>query len=226
MKESRRKFTGLLSMTGMYGLVSLYGSNDMEDGGREHDEKFDEGRGLTVDINVPTTIYEGSEVVISVVVHNPHSIQVTDTVTVDGLRGEVFNQDFSLPSHVESREDVTLDVPASAGGHTGEITAASSVDTASETVTFSPSITPIVTEATVDNNELVVRYKLTNTGTAPGADNVVVTVNDDVVEVRNEFVGIGETTRFTTVQSLGSVDTPVSVTVVTGSKSDHSKVTF
>lgn len=220
---SRRLFTALTSGIGIQQLLTGSAVTTGEETRSENGTDGDGDSGLSVSLTTPSVAFESSTVIVTVIIHNPNTETVTDTVTVTGLHGDVFDREVTLTGSEEIRQQVRVSIPSGAAGHTSEITATSSTDTATALLSFSPQITIEITSTTLQDNALTVSYTATNTGSAPGATDVTLTVNDEIVETRNEMFGIADTNTFTT--SLSDVNTGENtVTVLTGSDSDSTTV--
>lgn len=219
---SRRLFTALTGGIGIQQALTgrVLGARGSSSDTRSQEHSGDDSStGLSVSVTTPDAVFESSTVVATLVVHNPNADPVTDTVTVTGLRGDVFDREVTLRPSEEIRQPVRITVPDGAAGHTGEVTATSSTDTATATLSFAPQMTPSVTSASLQETGLTATYTVSNAGSAPGITDVTVTVNGDVVETRSESLGIDDVKTFTvSVSDVTSTDN--TVTVLTGSGSD------
>lgn len=218
---SRRLLTGIIGFGSVCSIPYTILATTTSSSERSASDESTQGdnRGIDVSITAPPSVCESSVLVVSLLMHNPHSEVVTDTVTVHALREEVFSEDVSLSEYEEIQRSVSIPIPDGAAGHTGKITAASSTDTVTETISFSPSIVPEITRAHVgEDGHSTITYTVTNTGTAPGSATVTVRLGDELVQTRQVFLGI-DSAKQITVEHTSEATGIETVTVLTDSAS-------
>lgn len=145
--------------------------------------------------DVPDTVFEGGMATLEFEVRNPGSSKRTQQVSVTALRETHFDEVITLGPGESTRETISWYVPATGAGHSVVFKLGSDNEEVEEIVsivtTFRSSIKNIDPDTIRVGDTVTVKFEISNNGTAPGSQNVIVKLDDGVLHDERVHLSIG-----------------------------------